>query len=49
MGAVNFFESVEYLEPRCPKCDQVLEYGVNTKYDQKRKNHVCLGCGAVLQ
>jgi phage FluMu protein Com len=49
MENINFFESIEYLEPRCPKCDAVLEYGVNTKFDPKLMNHICKSCGAVLQ
>jgi transcription initiation factor TFIIIB Brf1 subunit/transcription initiation factor TFIIB len=49
MGAINFFETIEYLEPRCPNCQCVLDYGVNTKYSNKEKTHVCLACGAVLK
>lgn len=49
MGAINFFESVEYLEPRCPKCKEVLDYGVNTRFDPKQGTHVCKGCGTALK
>ena len=49
MGEINFFESIEYLEPKCPKCETVLEYGVNTRYDEKKEAHVCLKCGCILK
>lgn len=45
----NFFQSTEHLEPHCPKCDSVIDYGVTTKYDDKEGNHVCLKCGMVLK
>ena len=48
MGAINFFEAMEYLEPRCPKCQCVLEYGVNTRFEGKCQAHVCMACGATL-
>ena len=49
MGEINFFELVDYLEPKCPKCQTVLEYGVNTEYDEKKKAHICINCGYVLK
>jgi len=45
----DIFSSIEYLEPKCPKCGSVLKYGVNTQYDDEAKSHVCLKCGAVLK
>jgi hypothetical protein len=44
----NIFGSVEYLEPRCPGCDVILDYGVNTEYDEERHSHRCLNCGCSL-
>jgi len=32
---INFFDSVEHLEPRCPKCRNKIEYDVSTKYDSR--------------
>ncbi len=49
MPELNFFDSMQYLEPRCPKCKIVIDYGVNTKYNQKLGAHVCLNCGEVLK
>lgn len=49
MDELNFFNSLEYLEPRCPKCNVVLDYGVNTKFDEQKKVHLCSNCGAVLE
>ena len=49
MRAINFFDSVEYLEPKCPGCETVLDYGVNTKFDSRHKAHVCMKCGTALE
>ncbi len=46
---LNVFDSVEYLEPKCPKCKVVLEYDTNTKFDDKKQAHICLSCGFVLK
>lgn len=45
----NFFNSVDHLEPKCPNCKGKVDYGVTTKFDQKKDAHVCLGCGFVLK
>ncbi|MCK4521584.1 MAG: hypothetical protein KAU20_03345 [Nanoarchaeota archaeon] len=49
MGGIDFFNSIEYLEPRCPKCNIVIEYDVTTKFDERKGSHICLSCGCVLK
>lgn len=50
MEPINFFESVDYLEkPKCPNCGSDIEYGVTTKYDEKKEVHTCKGCGEELR
>ena len=49
MPELNFFEDVQYLEPRCPKCKIVVDYGANTRYDDAKGKHVCLNCGEILK
>ena len=49
MQSINFFEDPNYLEPKCPHCEVKLEYGTNTKYDDKLETHVCLGCGKAIK
>lgn len=49
MDELNVFESIEFLEPKCPQCMVVLDYGVNTRFDAKARTHVCLKCGCVLK
>ncbi len=44
----NYLYSMEVLEPRCPNCGTVIDYGVNTKYDDKLKTHICLNCNKPL-
>jgi len=48
-GAINFFSSVEYLEPKCPKCESKVDYGVTTTWDEKKKAHKCNNCGFLLK
>jgi len=46
---MNYFETTEYLEPKCPKCGTILDYGVNTEYRDDVMAHVCLMCNHVLK
>ncbi len=45
---VNLFNSVNALEPRCPKCGSLIDYGVTTRFDEEKEVHVCLKCGTEL-
>jgi hypothetical protein len=47
--AINFFNSLDYLEPKCENCKVVLEYGINTKFDEEKDCHICMNCGSVLK
>lgn len=49
MDELNFFNSLRYLEPRCRKCNAVLDYGVNTEYSDKKKAQVCMKCGEIIE
>ncbi|MCG2719497.1 MAG: hypothetical protein L6266_02015 [Nanoarchaeota archaeon] len=49
MPELDFFDNVQNLEKKCPKCEVVIDYGVTTKYDQREGGHVCLECGCVLK
>jgi len=49
MTQTNIFESIDVLEPRCPKCEIKLDYGVNTSYNDKIETHICNECGTVLK
>ncbi len=48
MNALNMFDSLEHLEPKCPRCREVIDYGVSTFFNEKLLTHVCK-CGAVLR
>ena len=45
---MNCFDMTEYLEPKCPKCGNLLQYGVTTKYSENANSHVCISCGQVI-
>jgi len=44
---MNFFDSLEHLEPRC-RCGTVIAWGASTRFDEQKGSHVCLSCGTVL-
>jgi hypothetical protein len=46
---LNLFNSIEFLEPKCPNCGSVLDYGVNTNFDEKKGVHICIKCGCILE
>lgn len=45
---MNFFDSVEHLEPRCHKCGSVIDWGTSTRFDEETESHICLFCGTKL-
>lgn len=49
LPAINFFNSMEHLEPKCPKCESKIDYGLTTHWDDKEGAHVCNKCGQVLR
>ncbi len=44
----DFFNSLEFLEPKCPKCGIVIEWDTNTTFDEDKESHVCNKCGFVF-
>jgi len=46
---LNFFNSLEHLEPKCKNCSTKIEYGVTTRYDEDKQAHICLKCGNVVE
>ena len=49
ISELNLFDSIEFLEPKCPRCSNKIDYGVTTRYHTLKKAHVCLNCGFVLR
>tara|TARA_Y100000310_G_scaffold173355_1_gene173528 strand:+ start:651 stop:800 length:150 start_codon:yes stop_codon:yes gene_type:complete len=49
MEAINFFQSAEHLEPKCPKCQNKIEFDVTTTFDTRKGGHTCNGCGDLLK
>ena len=47
--SINFFNSMEHLEPKCKNCQSKIEYGVTTRYDDDKETHVCIRCGCVVE
>ena len=49
MPVENIFNSMDYLEPRCPECKVVLKYGQNTKFNDEKQKHICNKCGTEVE
>ena len=45
---LNFFMSPEHIEPTCQGCQNKIDYGVTTRFDDILESHVCLSCGNTL-
>ncbi len=42
----NLFEILN--GEKCPSCNNILQWGVTTKYDKKADKEVCINCKSVL-
>jgi len=49
MDPIRFFDSLDLLEPHCPKCETTIHYGRNTEYDEELEKHRCAVCKTVLE
>lgn len=49
MENADVFNSVDYLEPKCPKCKGKIDYGVTTEWDDNENAHKCKDCGEILK
>ncbi|HII71245.1 TPA: hypothetical protein HA265_00640 [Candidatus Woesearchaeota archaeon] len=48
MKGVDFFNSLDHLEPRCPGCEIKIEWGVTTEWSDEKESQVCTKCGHTL-
>lgn len=46
---IKVFESIDLMEPKCPKCGTIIKYGLTTTYDDQKEAHVCNICSTVLE
>ena len=49
MGSELFFQDLNYLEPKCPKCQNKIKYGVTTTFDKKLQSHTCNNCQTKIE
>jgi hypothetical protein len=42
--SINFFNSVDFLEPKCKNCGFKIDYGVTTRWDDELACHICIKC-----
>lgn len=41
----DFFNTVDYLEPKCPKCGIKIEWEITTVWSEEKQTPVCKECG----
>ena len=46
--ALDIFNDVNYLDPRCPGCHGKVDYEITTLFDQNKKVHICKECGTIV-
>ncbi len=49
MKGVDFFNTVDHLEPKCPGCNIKVDWGVNTEYCEEKEAQICKECGAEIK
>jgi phage FluMu protein Com len=45
---IDFFNSMEHLEPKCPKCESKIDWGINTEWSDEKETQICKKCGSEL-
>lgn len=45
----DFFNTLDYLEPKCPKCQVKIDWGINTEWNEKAATQVCVECKTPLK
>ena len=48
MQGVDFFNSMDHLEPKCPKCETKIILDETTEWSDEKEGHVCKECGTAL-
>ncbi|HLD05961.1 MAG TPA: zinc ribbon domain-containing protein [Candidatus Nanoarchaeia archaeon] len=48
MEPIDYFNTLDILEPKCSGCGSKVEYGITTTFDDARETHVCNKCGKAL-
>lgn len=46
---INFFNSLDHLEPKCPQCGTKVDWGITTEYSDEHECHVCKECSFVFK
>ena len=42
---IDFFNSLDHMEPRCPGCKVKIDWGLNTEWNDEKETQVCKKCG----
>jgi hypothetical protein len=45
---MEYFNSMDFLEPKCRACGSVIEYGITTEFKDDIMSHICLSCGSPI-
>lgn len=47
--SINFFNSVDHLQPKCKGCNSTIDYGVTTEWSDAVEGHICTSCKSPLE
>ena len=47
MKGIDFFNTMDYLDPRCTQCDTKLKLGETTEFSDEHQTQVCVKCGTI--
>lgn len=47
--SINFFNSMDHLEPKCENCGSKIDYGVTTTFDEEIEAHRCNKCNCIIK
>ena len=45
MEPIRYFDSIDFIEPKCTGCSHIIHYERDTVFDDKKKSLACVFCG----
>ena len=45
----DFFNSLDYLDPKCPKCEIKIDWGESTEWCEEKQTQICKNCKTELK
>jgi len=49
MKGVDFFNSTDHLEPKCPGCQTKIVIDETIEWSDEKENYICKKCGTIVE